>query len=289
MKILTVDDISTLSVKVTEKIEEKNLHNFIRTAIINSDFIITKYYYYHYYYHSKTFTYEIIFYEKLSSKTFLEPFFLINQYSNNSNYDDINVLLVKNYLMVTKHNRLLILKKVKKLDKEEISLYLQQIYKIKEFKIIEVSEEDFEKSIEKSSMIEVTGSYALYPKKSFYFFIVFIISSLLICFISIYVDYINVNNITIVKQPIVKEIENKTITSKNIIIQTIELFKYLKVKKIQIEKVVYSKNKIKTTLSHKEKSNLLEFVKKYKKNIHLKSLIFSEIKNIYTMDISFEY
>jgi len=289
MKILTVDDISTLSVKVTEKIEEKNLHNFIRTAIINSDFIITKYYYYHYYYHSKTFTYEIIFYEKLSSKTFLEPFFLINQYSNNSNYDDINVLLVKNYLMVTKHNRLLILKKVKKLDKEEISLYLQQIYKIKEFKIIEVSEEDFEKSIEKSSMIEVTGSYALYPKKSFYFFIVFIISSLFICFISIYVDYINVNNIAIVKQPIVKEIENKTITSKNIIIQTIELFEYLKVKKIQIEKVVYSKNKIKTTLSHKEKSNLLEFVKRYKKNIHLKSLIFSEIKNIYTMDISFEY
>jgi len=289
MKILTVDDISTLSVKVTEKIEEKNLHNFIRTAIINSDFIITKYYYYHYYYHSKTFTYEIIFYEKLSSKTFLEPFFLINQYSNNSNYDDINVLLVKNYLMVTKHNRLLILKKVKKLDKEEISLYLQQIYKIKEFKIIEVSEEDFEKSIEKSSMIEVTGSYALYPKKSFYFFIVFIISSLFICFISIYVDYINVNNIAIVKQPIVKEIENKTITSKNIIIQTIEFFEYLKVKKIQIEKVVYSKNKIKTTLSHKEKSNLLEFVKRYKKNIHLKSLIFSEIKNIYTMDISFEY
>jgi len=284
MEILNINEISTLSIKVTEEITKKSLHNFLKTSIKNSNSYFSKNTYYYFYYNSNTLTYEIILYEKLSQKATLEPFLITQKL--NQNDEVIKIFLVNDYFIVSKNTKLLILKKVNSIDEEEISLYVNQMYKIEEFEIIEITQDYLDSLAQEKCLFLNDGFYPLHPKKSFFVFSIFATASLFVLLFMIYSMYYKVEYINTTKP--IKEIVHKTSTE-GTINKTIELFKYIKLNHITIDKVIYSNKKIKTILYHKKKSQLLSFANSYKKNFRIKFLKFNEIQRMYTMEITIEY
>ena len=284
MKTLNTNEIITLSIKVTEEIEEKSLHNFLRTSILNSNLFFSKNTYYYFYYNLNTFTYEIIFYEKLKEHIYLEPFLIVQNQAQND--DVIKVFFYNNNFIVSKNEKILILKKVNKIDIEEISLYVKQIYKIKEFEIIEILQEYLDALVIKKNLPVVNAFHPLYPPKSFYIFCTFLSTSLLAFVLILYFIYYKEDNVKTIKHT--QQIVNN-FSSDKIIDKTIELFKYIKLDHIIIDKVSYTNSKIKTILYHKKKSHLLSFTNRYTKNLHIKQLKYNDIRSMYSMEITVEY
>jgi len=284
MKILDAHSLSTISIKVSEEIEAKNLLRFLRTTILNSQLLFTKESCFSYYYNASVLTYEIVLYEKLSQDISIEPFLFLEK-----NKKDIllKVFITKTYFVITKNNQLLIFKKVNNSNKEEISSYIKEIYKIESFEIIQVSEDDIEELKLNITSNTMDHSYSLYPKKSFYLFVLFSMCIFTILLLSVYVTYYP-------QKAIFEEISTKKEIShfKNrdkVMPDTIELFKYIKLNKIMIEKVEYSNSRIKTTLRHKEKIHLLNFANIYSKTLQIKLLKFDEVEELYVMEIIIEY
>lgn len=284
MKTLNTSEISTVSIKVTEEIESRSLHNFLRTSITNSNLFFSKYTQYYFYYNSNTLTYEIIFYEKSSEGITLEPFLIVQKL--NQNDDMVKVFLANDYFIVSKNNKLLIFKKVNSRNKEEISLFVKQMYKIKEFETIEITQDYLDSLVHEKYLPFIDEFYPLYPKKSFYIFCTFITVVSLIFIFMVYFNYYQENSVKNTKpiQQIVHSIQDDKTMNK-----TIELFKYIKSNHIVIDKVTYSNSKIKTILYHKDKSHLLAFTNGYKENLHIKLLKFNDVKSLYSMEITVEY
>jgi len=156
MKTFNTNEISTLSIKVTEEISKRNIHAFLKTTISNSNVFFSKNTYYYFYYNSNTLTYEIIFYEKQSQNTTLEPFLITQKLSQND--DIVKIFLVNDYFIVSKNHKLLIFKKVDKIDIDEISLYVKQMYKIDEFETIEITE-NYVDSLGEENNLKLNGAY----------------------------------------------------------------------------------------------------------------------------------
>ena len=283
MKTLNTNEILTLSIRVSEKIANKNLHNFIKSSIINSNLYFSKNTYYYFYYNLKTFTYEIIFYEKLSEEIILEPLLLIQHLNKNDN--KVMLLLVKDYFVLTKNNKLLIFKKVNSIDKDEINLYVKQIYKIEEFEVLDITQKYLETLVSEQHLALNVEFISLYSKKSFYIFNVFVIVASFILILMLYLEYYKVGNVNDTKST--EKIVN-IIKKDKIIDKTIALFKYIKLNNITIDKVSFSNKKIQTTLYHKKKSHLLSFANTYKKNFYIKLLTYDDIKDMYKMEIIVE-
>jgi hypothetical protein len=284
MKILKVNELSTLSIIVSEQIESKNLHNFLRTSIKNHNLTTLKDSSYSFFYNPKNFTYEIIVYETLSTNTIAEPFVFMHSFISDD--DRIKVLLCDNYFIIIQNNKLLILKKVNKIIKEEISLYIEQVYKINDFEIIEMKSDFYSKIKVKEGDIKMDSVYPLYNKKSFYIFILFTVMMFLGLVISLYISSVKFNH------NVIKSVNAKTIPIIDYsysLTHVVILFNSITLKNIQLKKVIYFNNQFQTTLLHKNKEYLLEFINTYKKNIYLKSLKYDAINDIYSLDISIEY
>lgn len=284
MRKLNADEIHTLSIKVTEEINTKNLHKFVRTAILNSDFPFSTNTSYSFYYNSNTLTYEILFFDN-TTDTYLEAYSLLRIYKRTDKL--IQVLLCENYFLIIKENKLLILKKFNSTTNEEISSYIQQMYKIEEFNIIEVKESDLEYSNEDKLCID-NSIHPLYVKKSFYYFLSFLSISLCFLIMIIYWNHerslIQINSFIDKTNQSQKNSKNERVT-RNII----SLFQMMKDYNIKIEKISYINHKIKTILESKDESNLLAFTSNYNKEIQIKSLKYNEEKNIFIMGVTIEY
>ena len=193
--------------------------------------------------------------------------------------DTIKVFLTNRYFIVTQNNKLLIYKKVENINKEELALYIQQIYKIQDFTIEIIDVIDI--SIKKNSNI----LYPLYSNNVFTIFLFFVLSIFFVLIGSVYLNYHYEETTLMIKKPI-QNIKNNDYLS---IINITTFFDDLKSSDIQIKNLTYSKSTLQTILKHKEKAHLLHFAKRYKKIIHIKSLQFDFNKNIYCMEISIVY
>lgn len=284
MKILNTNEISTLSIKVTEEITKKSLHNFLKTSISNSNAFFSKNTYYYFYYNSNTLTYEIIFYENLSQNRVLEPFSIVQKLNKNDNV--VKIFLFYDYFVVSKNDKIMILKKVSRINIDEISLYVTQMYKIQEFEIVEITQDYLDTLSQEKQLTIKHEFYPLHPKKSFFVFGVFLIASLFVLMLIIYNEYYKVEH-TKNTNPITEMVHIGS--NSKIIDKTTELFKYIKLNHIIIDKITYSNKKIKTILFHKKKSHLLSFADIYKKNFYIKFLKYNDMKNMYTMEITIEY
>jgi len=284
MRKLTTEEIHTLSIKVTEEINRKNLYKFVRTAILNSDFPFSKNTHYSFYYNSNTLTYEILFFDN-TTDTYLEAFSLLRIYKRTDKL--IQVLLCENYFLIIRENKLLILKKFNSTTNEEVLSYIQQMYKIEEFDIIEVKKSDLEYSNE-DKLHSGNSIYPLYVKKSFYYFLSFLFISLCFLITIIYWNYerslIQTNSSFDKTNQSQKNNKNERVT-KNIV----SLFQKMKNYNIKIEKISYINHKIKTILESKDESNLLAFTSSYSKEIQIKSLKYNEEKKLYVMEVTIEY
>lgn len=284
METLNANEISTLSIRVTEEIVEKNLHNFLKTSIINSNLYFSENTYYYFYYNANTFIYEIIFYEKLSSNTILEPFIIVQKL--NKDDDIVKVILLSNYFIVSKKNKLLLMKKVHTMDIKEVSLYVNQMYKIQKFETHHISQEYLDDIKQEKHLHVKDEFYPLYPKKSFALFSTFTVSSVILLILMIYTVYYKKDDIQHIK-PVISVVN--TDSSEMTIKKTSELFHHIKTEGIIIDKIIYFNKKIKTTLYHENKSYLLSFANTYKNNLQIKVLNYNEMNSMFTMEIIIEY
>ena len=284
MKLLNASEINTLSIKVTEKIHKKNLFKFLRTNILNSELSYTKNSFFYYTYITHSSTYEIFLYDKTTQDTILEPFilpYLLPRSKVQSLY------ITDNYFALFENESLLCLKNISNTSDEEIIDYIKQIYKLEDFEVLLVSSSLLNnvdlKKYKAYNQVEV----ALYEDKSFLIFNLYLgISSFLLLAFLIYQ----------VTQNSYQEIHYKPTTYKQKIPllnkpfeKVHELFSYIELNTMYINKISYTNNKIKTTLYDTNKQSLLKILNKYKKNIKLKSLVFSSENKLYSMDVIIEY
>jgi len=284
MKLLNASEINTLSIKVTEKIHKKNLFKFLRTNILNSELSYTKNSFFYYTYITHSSTYEIFLYDKTTQDTILEPFilpYLLPRSKVQSLY------ITDNYFALFENESLLCLKNISNTSDEEIIDYIKQIYKLEDFEVLLVSSSLLNnvdlKKYKAYNQVEV----ALYEDKSFLIFNLYLgISSFLLLAFLIYQ----------VTQNSYQEIHYKPTTYKQKIPllnkpfeKVHELFSYIELNTMYINKISYTNNKIKTTLYDTNKQSLLKILNKYKKNIKLKSLVFSSENKLYSMVVIIEY
>jgi len=287
MKILNADEIFTLSIKVSEPIEKRYLLSSLRTAVKNSTPNSTKNCHFQFYYNPNTLTYELLFYEKTSDDIILEPDLIIANKSFEKDDEKIKVLVTDGYLVVTQNQEILILKKITAIEDDEITLYVQQIYKIDDFELIRVFDDEI-KSLDDSMHIDSTNkTYPLNESKSFKIFTILCASGLILLVMSIYFTYYTDDKSAIV--PIQKEVIPKHTNKKMILKNTLTLFENISIYKLGLGKINYKNRIITTILSHPKKSTLLEFATLYKKKLKIKSIKFDETASHYIAEVSIEY
>jgi len=287
MKILNADEIFTLSIKVTEPIEKRYLFSSLRTAIKNNTSTNTKNCHFHFYYNASSLTYELFFYDKVSTDIVLEPAIILANRSEGNNDKEIKVFVTDGYLVVTQNQQILIFKKIDAIEDEEIILYIKQIYKIEDFELIRVSDEEI-KSLDTSIDIENKNiAYPLAESKAFEIFTVLCLSGIIVLAMSIFFTYYtqekSVSSSS--KKVMIPQIINK----KMILNDTLKLFENISRYNIGLEKLDYRNSIITTTLSHPSKSNLLKFAKLYSKKLHIISIKFDESSTLYLAEVTIEY
>lgn len=287
MKILNADEIFTLSIKVTEPIGERYLLSSLRTAIKNNTPNTPKNCHFQFYYNAPTFTYEVIYYEKISDDIVLEPAIIIaNKYTQKSD-EKIKVFVTDSYLIVTRNHEILIFKEITAIEDEEIVLYVKQIYKIDDFQLIRLSTKEIE---ELDSSIDIPNTNKTYPldeSKAFKVFTVLCASGLLFLGISIYFTYYTDDKSVIL--PIQNEMISQVNNKKMILNDTLKLFEDISTYKLRVEKINYRNHTVTTTFSHPKKSILLEFANLYKKKLKIKSLKYDESEKLYVVEVTIEY
>jgi len=286
MKILDAKDIFSFSIKVSEEITPKNLLNFIRTSIQNSELPFSKQTFFSFYFNKSMQSYDIIFYNKVIVKTLIEP--LIYLYTNDSLSTKIQVYYTKNYFTVIEKGNIIFYKKFNVTVKEDIEIYIKQKYKIENFELFYRSNHEIQhlkKSILDKNILSVNyKEYPLFQQNSFYYFIFFVALSFLLFVSFIYFQSSTTSSIpqkSISKVHLVKIKPHIKPISK-----TLELFKYIHINKIYIKEIVYVKKKIYTTIMSTNKQNILNFINVYKKNMIIKSLKYNKEKNIYTLEVT---
>jgi len=286
MKILDAQDIFSFSVKVGEQITQKNLLNFIRTSIKNSEYSTSKQTFFSFYFNKNMKIYDILLYDKVSSKTLIEPLLYLYKYDHVST--KTQVYYTKTYFTIVSDETIILFKKFNATLKEDIEIYIKQIYKIKDFEIFYLSDKEIirlkESVIDKNILDREFKEYPLYQENSFFYFITFLSLSPLIFLGILYLQSPNKTSITqkiLAKKPTVQIKSHIKPINK-----MVELFEYIHSNKIQIKRIVYSQKKIKTLLMSTNKQNILDFINIYKRDLTIKSLKYDKAKNIYTLEVT---
>lgn len=285
MKILDAKDILSLSIEVTEEIASKSLLDFLRNAILESGHSCSKQTMFYYYYVAVTHTYEVIFYEKDQPNIILEPL-LLGSYC--SSKKQTKVIYTQNYFTIFTDNTLIVFKPMQGIVKEDMQIYVEQMYKIESFEIIALSDSELEHFVAKSktnnlAMLQI-NEYLLYERRGFLYFSLFVVS-----IAAGLGGYFYQQSLSLEKQmkiePIVVEKKSDLAPVILPIDTLVELFDYLVEHKVTIDKISYANSKINTVLYSNEKDNILHFITKYKKNIRIKSWNFDKRTNTYSLEV----
>jgi hypothetical protein len=284
MHILDIKNIHTLSIKVTEKIAKKNLLKFIRTAIFNSELSFSKTSHFYFYYLSSPATYEVILYDKSSNDVMLEPFLLLN--NNVINKDLVLVYITDKYFLVSKNNKPMILKEISDTSKGDITIYLEQIYKIHKYKLMYINQEELINLKKYESNLVKYKEYSLFPNKSFGVFSVYLICSLILLIFFIFITYHFDNKIKIISPTTIKD---KTVMNNpKPINKIVEIFTEMTKYGIHTNTISFINKKIKMSLYSRDKSKLINFAVTYKKDILIKSMKYDRNKLLHTMEVILE-
>lgn len=284
MKILNAKNISTLSIKVTEQIDKKHLVQFLRTNILHSQHFFAKNSYFYYHYNVFSSTYEVIIYEKRSSEIIPEPF-ILNK--DNPNKKETTVYVTPSYFVLFDKGELLFFKSMTTPNKNDIVLYIQQIYKFDQFDLVELSLEELKKLKEKEYTMSLNHEISLYEDNSFKVFASFLFFSLILFGSLLVYTHINKQNQSMITpinpSHLPKKILNKPLDTVKSFITSIAATT------IYIKKISFINNKFHTTLYDKDKSKILTLIKQYNKKIKVKSLKYDSKNKIYSMEVTIEY
>jgi len=186
MDTIQIDDISTLSIQVTEEIESKHIHTFLKTSILNDNPNVSKKTHYYFFYNQSNRMYEILYFEN-SLDTNVEVFDIVEKFNNNDNI--VNVLISDSYFILCKNGKIIALKKIDDVKIEEIKLYIEQMYKIENFEVIVLTKKDTEQLESNSKNNSYNNCYNLYNKKSFYIFCSFLLTTFILFVIIVYFTF----------------------------------------------------------------------------------------------------
>ena len=294
MNIIKTKSIELLSIKVSEEINKKFIKEFIHTNILNSNIVINKNTKYFYKYIKFISTYEILVFDSSDTNIVLEPFLFHSYYDDKLDFNT-DIFLNNNYFVIYQNNEFLMLKHIENLEKKDILTFINQTYKLKINNIIELNSEKIEGFKNSYKSDKNIKYYTFYTTNSYRYFLLF-------CFVTTllfgYLIYEKIDNQTNHKNQIIKQNnDSNTLKIKDIysdktkgtIVKMIEFFKYLKINKIDIKKVKYINNTLKTTLYHKEKESLLNLVSMYENKIVIKSIIYDKENQLFTMEVIIEY
>ena len=300
IEILDFDKIDILSIEVTNKIDERYINSFIKTAIDTHNITTTKNSYYFYNFLELDLRYEILVFQKdLNKDIVLIPFIFYGAYYGCDISNTTDIFIYSNHFVVYKNREFLFAKKIDDISKEDIVLYVSQTYNltIDNISIIKPSQfEHIKANYFKNPDLKEVKFYPLDEDKSFLWFIYFVI---LIGIIFLYFGYgyidsrLSIEKVEKPNKRIVLQLEKlhkiKTKHNFKAIDKTIELFKYLKIEGIKLEQIKYIDKKVDLVLSHLNKKKLLDFVTIYDKRIDIRSIKFDKNENIYKMDIRVFY
>jgi len=280
LDIIKATSIQHLSIEVTSVISKKYLIDFFKTQFDLNGIVYNNTDMVYYNFIKSLKIYEILLFPSISSTTIIEP--LLPSYYTKGG---LNIFIFEYFFVIFKDKNFFAYKSIQNKPKEDIVLYVEQTYDISIDHTIVVDKNLYKILLtnkpKKIKYIKLSNNIA------FGSFILFVI----VC--SIIFGYLfNLKN-------------NKTISfsqnnlyekldmlykqyNPNISNNLIEFLKYLKLFKIQVEQINYSKKSLSTVLLQKDKTKLYDLFAKYQK-IKIKSIIYDNEKNLYKMDIKIEF
>lgn len=291
--ILSNDLITTLSIKVTEEINKKDVLKFIKTTIINKHLTVENSLSFYYTYIKEILSYEIIVVDTNQIDFTIEPFLFLEDERNE--LEKSIVFMTKEYFVYYKNRELIFLKKIKNEKPLNIKAFVEHTFKVTLNNIYEVDDNELNKLRELNNQKKSNPKVfkKLQENNGFRTFIyIFILTTTLFLYL-LFNDIKKDNNTNICMKnsyKLEKQYHNLTKASyKNDLKPTKyikELFKYLKIDKIKVEKIQYANKKIKINISHKSKEVLMNFLTKYNKKIKI-NYISSDLPNSrYNMEFS---
>ena len=269
----TSNNLTVLCIPATEEIKQSNIRKFIsnNTKSNNNQIEITKDTHFYSSYIKSYGMYEIILFSYDGLKSFVMPeiFYLQNYYKDTLYAPKVtDIFILNSYFCVYQNSKPIIYKEVKNSSDDEIKLYVEQTYKIVIDEIIHISQDDMIKY--KQNKIDKDILKHIYPLKqrSYSKIILYFLLSLFALFIYLYQN--NTNTILLNSTPINTKLileQNKINLFKTIYssklspISTLEeLFKYLKLNKINIKDISYQNGIITTILTHHDRTKLFDTI-----------------------------
>jgi hypothetical protein len=292
-----MDNIQTLQIKVTERISKKNILKFIRTSIEHSDLIFDPQDSFYYKFIKDSLTYEIIIFNS-NTKLYKLPFLFKFHYKNTKSNSTTDLFYTDHYFTIFKDKELLVFKKIKNTSKDDLLIYIKQVYKLNIDNSIKIDNTKLlllKDQYHQNKTFYKPIIYKIDINNSFRNFILFTISMLIILCYLFYDKSTNTNSfINISNQQLkFKKQYEKLYTiyrsnNKKDIDKLINFFKYLKINNIKIDKISLANSSVKTILIDHDKSKLLNFLNSYKKDIKVKSIKYNNENQNYSMDITIE-
>ena len=292
-EIIEPSKIQSFSIKVTEKIQDKYLLEFLRTSLENQFLELSKQAKFYYSFIPSSLTYEIICFDFINKQSIPEPFIFLAESQSTIK----ELFITQSYFCLFDKRQLILYKNIENILREDIQTYIEQLYKIKIDKVTVIDEKKLA-SIKNKFIYNkkkyTWNFYSIKQNNSFQIFLIYTLTMLLIFTILLY-TVISSNQESISQNEtlsfyekgyknlllIHKEIDKRPIAS------AVELMNYLTTYNIVIEKISYKNSKLYMVLKDNDRKKLLDVIATYIKNLEVHSIEFDDVLNKYKMEIIF--
>jgi hypothetical protein len=301
-KLIPTSDIQTIQISVTEEINLKFLNKFITTTLVTNKIEITSetFIWYNFIKHKKRYDIYVVYND--SNYFNISPN-IVSAFYKTNDIVSIDLFILKDTFIVFKNKQLYCFKCITYSNEEDIKNYICTTYKIDIDNIVYINDTKFQElqlAYEKIPIVKRYNPFKkLKEKKIFLFFIIYVAISTFIMLIFLYNSFINSSSLVQSKQlkkitQQYQKLKQKQTNQKikydtKIMPKIIELFRYIKLENLTIQKLTYTHNQITLALLHQNKNKLLNFLTIYngKVNVHKVSLL--ENLSLYSMEIDIEF
>lgn len=293
-EIATTLDIKNLIVNVSEKINKKNISNFVQTSlsINNINYSSSDIIYCNFLEYSKQ--YQIFIFSNTFKYMLIELLDIENEENKKPNtLNDFKLYISKSFFVIYKDLKLYLYQVLnQEYSNDELIKFINKNFNITITSFYELSDSKINKIYENTDIKKVTSSLLNINKKSkkgFYLYLLYLVFCILI--VGLYKSY---ENKTLEDDKLEKIKSNKEEYLKISKMLKFKPFKtkYLKlinnVNKFNLEIISlnYSSNVINLKLSTKKKDDIYLFLNEYKKDLLGNSIVKDESKNMFVSTIN---
>ena len=299
---ISASSIKTITIDVTEEINQNFLKDFIRTTLETNNITIDNDTYISYNFIQNNSLYEIYIIHSSLDNITIAPDILTIFYKNKDT-KSIDLFILKDFFVIYKKEELYSFKYFKESSEyEDIKSYVTQTYKLKLDNIYKIDEDKFNQlkllHSNQNSTTKKSSFNKLKKNNSFFVFTIFTFISIIIFLIFSYSTYTNTQDTLLSKLTTVKNkyqqikqkqhSQSEPVNHNKISSKLIELFKYIKLENLTTQKISYESKIVSLALLHIKKDKLLNFLTIYPTNTTIESIKFLQEQEIYKMVIKIE-